>query len=391
MGNQIQFVISLACVLLGLGVVMVHSASITSWPTHYEQVYLSRHLTFLLLGAVVATVCGLLPSRLWMAAAPALFAVTVLLLMLVLVPSAGTRVNGAQRWFRFGSLSFQPSELVRLSLPLLVARMLYTRHATLLHPVKGTVPFLIPIALVLPLVIVEPDLGSAAFFAVIYLLTLFVGGWPLRNFVVPALLGIPAAMSLLVLKPYQVERISGFVRAWSDLNDAPWQLRQSLMSLGTGGISGVGIGRGWQKLSFLPEANTDFVFAVVGEELGLVGTLSLLIVWAAFYGCGLRLLAGLPVRSFERIAATILLTQLVLQAALNMAVVTALVPPKGIPHPFLSYGGSNLVTSLASLGIVISLSRAPQQPCDSVAMPPGDAAPGDDTGTERACVAGITR
>lgn len=129
------------------------------------------------------------------------------------------------------------------------------------------------------------------------------------------------------------------------------------MSLGAGGITGVGLGKGWQKLSFLPEANTDFVFAVIGEELGLVGTLGLAAVWIGLYVFGLRLLRHQPRDSFAYIAGFTLLTQLVLQAALNVAVVTAMVPPKGIPHPLLSYGGSNLVVSIVSLGIVLSLSR----------------------------------
>jgi cell division protein FtsW len=168
------------------------------------------------------------------------------------------------------------------------------------------------------------------------------------------------------LKPYQMQRISGFLAAWTDLSQAPYQLQQSLMSLGAGGVTGVGIGRGWQKLSFLPEANTDFVFAVVGEELGLIGTLGLIAVWIGLYIAGLRTLRHLPRTGFEYAAGFTLLTQLVLQAALNVAVVTAMVPPKGIPHPLLSYGGSNLVVSIVSLGIVLSLSGGVRGPLSVV-------------------------
>ena len=154
-----------------------------------------------------------------------------------------------------------------------------------------------------------------------------------------------------------MQRITGFVTTWTDPSSAPYQVKQSLVSLGAGGFLGVGLGRGWQKLSFLPEANTDFVFAVLGEELGLLGTLGLLAIWGGVFACGIRLLRNLDRQGFEYIAAFTLLSQLLIQALLNMAVVTALLPPTGIPHPLLSYGGSNLVVSLVSIGIVVSLSR----------------------------------
>jgi len=370
-----------ACVLLGLGVLMVHSASITSWPTEFEQVYLSRHVVFLLIGVSAAVVCACLPARFWYHFAPYLFAVSVALLIFVLVPGVGTRVNGAQRWLRYGSLSLQPSELAKIALPLFVCRLIHRRWCAtaclqaVLSPSRRlgvgsdrersawefSMPVVLPIVLVVPLVMAQPDLGTAVFLAAGCVIALFVGGWPLRNFVLATALAVPALGYFIAKKPYQMKRITGFLSAWSDLNEAPYQLKQSLVTLGTGGLWGVGLGKGWQKLSFLPEANTDFVFAVVGEELGLVGTLSVVALWVGLYSTGLRLLRNLDRRSFQAIAGFTLLTQLVLQAALNVAVVTAMVPPKGIPHPLISYGGSNLVVSVVSLGIIISLSRTRSQ------------------------------
>src|SRR5262249_16692312 len=150
---------------------------------------------------------------------------------------------------------------------------------------------------------------------------------------------------------------TGFLETWTNWDAAPYQIKQSLVTFGAGGIFGAGIGKGWQKLSFLPEANTDFIFAVIGEELGLVGTVGLVILWCAFYLTGMRLLSELDNRSFEFLAGFSLLTMLTLQAMLNVAVVTALVPPKGISHPLISVGGSNLVVCLLSLGIVLSLTQ----------------------------------
>jgi cell division protein FtsW len=352
-----NFFVSLACVLVGFGVLMVQSASITSWPTEFERIYVSRHVIFLMIGITAAIVCSRLPSEFWLRIAPYLFVVCVTLLAAVLVPGVGTRVNGAQRWLRFGGLSLQPSELAKIVLPLLIARSLSRRRDRVFRWFTGTVPIIWPIFVIAPLVLIQPDLGTALFLLVGSAIALFIGGWPIRYFVLGAASGIPAIWYLVAMKPYQMKRISGFLAAWSDFDQAPYQLKQSLVTLGSGGLFGVGLGRGWQKLSFLPEANTDFVFSVVGEELGLLGTVALIVLWIALYLVGLRLLRHHDPRSFEFIAGVTLLTQLVLQAALNVAVVTAMVPPKGIPHPLISYGGSNLVISLVSLGIVVSLSR----------------------------------
>ena len=344
--------------MIGLGVVMVHSASITSWPSDFDRVYLSRHLTFLCLGALVAAVCANLPARVWYQFAPHLFLLTLVLLVAVLIPGVGTRVNGAQRWLRFGPISVQPSELAKLALPLFLTRLIVGRRDRIRHWFWGTLPLVWPIACVVPLVAEQPDLGTALFLITLGGMTLFLGGWPVRNFLVAGGMTVPAAITLFALKPYQLRRITGFVAAWQDFRQAPYQIKQSLLTLGAGGLNGVGLGRGWQKLSFLPEANTDFVFAVIGEELGLIGTLSLIVLWTVLYLAGLRLLRRFARDSFVYIACATLLTQLVLQAALNVAVVTAVVPPKGIPHPLISYGGSSLVVSLTAIGILISLSCA---------------------------------
>jgi len=368
--------LALIAVLIGFGTLMVYSASITSWPTDFEQAYLSRHLAFLLLGVGLAAAAAHVPAEQWRRLAPVLFVVTVALLVLVLMPGFGVKINGARRWLRFGGFSLQPSELAKLALPLLLARMMAVGWAVPTigglkaktsaggghsPPYRWTVSrrllLLLPAAVVVPLVVKEPDLGTAVFLLVGCAVALFAGGWPLRYFVVLGTIAIPAGVALMSLKPYQMERITGFLSAWDDFEQAPYQLKQSILTLGSGGLNGVGIGKGRQKLSFLPEANTDFVFAVVGEELGLIGTVAIVALWIALYVVGLRMLRRLPPRSFESIAGFTLLTQLVLQAALNVAVVTALVPPKGISHPFLSSGGSNLVMSLITIGVLVSLSK----------------------------------
>ena len=362
-----QLFVSLTLLLVGFGLLMVHSASVTSWPTEFEQVYLSRHLVCLGIGLVVITLAATRPPEFWKAAAPWLFVLSVLLLALVLVPGIGVRVKGAQRWIRLPGVSAQPSELAKIALPLMMCWMLDRNRSRLNGLFAGTIPFFVPLALVVPLVLIEPDLGTALFLMAGAGLVLFAGGWPVRNFALGALVAIPASMSILVMKPYQRQRIVGFFETWADFDSAPYQLKQSLVSLGSGGMFGVGLGKGWQKLSFLPEANTDFVFAVIGEELGLIGTLSLLALWCGLYLTGLRMLSRLNPQSFSFVAGFTLLTQIFGQALLNVAVVTAMVPPKGISHPLISVGGSNLVMSLLALGIVVSLSRDEQLEADLVA------------------------
>ncbi|MDZ4689160.1 MAG: putative peptidoglycan glycosyltransferase FtsW, partial [Planctomycetaceae bacterium] len=305
----------------------------------------------------LAFAAAAVPAERWQRWAPWLFWGTLLLLVAVLIPGVGTRVKGAQRWLRVAGTSVQPSELAKIALPLWTCALIGLRRGQLAGWWSGTVPILWPTLLVCPLVLVEPDLGTAVFLGVGTMVAVYLGGWPWTRFAWSLGLLIPASSCLLLLKPYQQRRIIGFIETWSDFDAAPYQIKQSLVTLGSGGWTGEGLGKGWQKLSFLPEANTDFVFAVIGEELGLVGTVGLVAVWCGLYVSGVRILSAHDVRSYRFLAGVTLLTQLVVQAVLNVAVVTAMVPPKGISHPLVSAGGSNLVVSLMMLGIVWGLSR----------------------------------
>lgn len=354
----------LIAVLLCVGIQMVQSASLTSRPSEQDSMFLGKHLACL----TFALCCAFVASRVnaaWLQRQASLFFwLLVVLLTLLLVPGIGSRINGAQRWLRISGFSLQPSELGRVVLPLAAASLLTRLRVTSSMSVGSLPRVLLPVLIVLPLVAVEPDLGATVFLGMGFLLTLFLGGFPLRYFVAGGLLIFPAATYLLILKPYQLQRITGFMAAWQDLSQAPWQIKQSLMSLGSGGLHGTGIGGGWQKLSYLPEANTDFVFAVIGEELGLAGTMTVCFLWMAVFLTGRAALNHLPRTSFEWIFGTSLLLQLVLQAMANIAVVTALIPPKGVPHPLISYGGTNLLVSLISVGLILGMSRSGEFPAE---------------------------
>ncbi len=365
MGRQQQFVL-VTVVLLALGLLMVYSSSITSRPTDHEQVYFGRQLLFLAVAGVVAACAAAVPARLWRALAPLLFGITLALLVVTMLPGIGLTVNGARRWMRIGGWTFQPSELAKITLPLLVARTICGPSPPFL---KDLVRVGLPTAAVALIVIQQPDLGTTLFLAASAGLTLFYAGWPARRFLLAIGLTAPLLAGVVVLRPYQLKRIEGFAQAWLGEDEAPYQVRQSLTSLGAGGPLGRGIGRGTQKLSFLPEGHTDFVFAVIGEELGLAGTLGVIVLWSGFYITGARLLRRLPPAGFESVVGHTLLTSLVLQGAINIAVVVALLPPKGISLPLISYGGSNLLVSLLTVGIVLSLAREKRDTEDTTESP----------------------
>lgn len=375
MPSQVRPFLVFAALLLAVGLLMVYSASMTSRPTDFEEVYLGRQLAFLGLALVSGGVAALIPASAWRRLAPWLLAGTVLFLIAVLIPSIGHAANGARRWFRFGGVSFQPSELAKVTLPLFVCTMAADGRWQTLSKFRSWLGVLLPVGLVVLLVAAEPDLGTALFLGLSSAIALFFCGWPLRRFLLGVGFVIPLALGLLVLKPYQMARITGFLSGWQDFNAAPYQVRQSLTAIGSGGLWGTGPGMGQQKLSYLPEGNTDFVLAVIGEELGLVGTLGVVALWCGLFLSGLRCLAPLPRGSFAQALGLTLLTSLVVQASINAAVVLALVPPKGISLPLISYGGSNLVASLLSLGVIVSLSReSVRQPVEVRVTPTATAA-----------------
>lgn len=351
--------VSFAGMLLAIGTLMVYSSSMTAMPSEEEQILLSRQLVFLFVAAMAGSALSQLPSRIWKRVAWPLYAVTLLLLLLVLVPGLGRVVNGAQRWFRLGSVSIQPSETAKLTVPLILCALRFGRRTADCWSWRAMGTYAVLTLLPVACIALQPDLGTAVFVGLTAALSLWLGGCPLRYFLTAGLVGGPAATAVLALKPYQLARIRGFIDTWLHPEAAPYQIQQSLTTLGVGGTTGVGLGQGWQKLSFLPEANTDFVFAVIGEELGLVGTLGVLLLWIGLYLSGSRLIRRVPRGSFEHVLASTLLAQLVLQAVVNMAVVLALLPPKGISHPFISYGGSNLVVSIVTVGLICSLTRLP--------------------------------
>ncbi len=333
--------------LLGLGLVMVYSASAITAERDPRigdaTFFLRRQAVAAGLGLSLLLVLSRLPLRAWQALAPVAFLGSLGLLVAVLVPGIGSEANGARRWLRFGSLGFQPSDLARVALVLLLARLAATR--------TGLVG-LLPIWFAAGLIAVEPDVGTASATAAVGLVCLYIGGVRLRDLAIAAAVAGPIAAAAAYSGFGHVRaRIASFTGAGDS-----HQLRQSLLALGAGGWAGVGLGAGRQKLLFLPEESSDFILAEVGEELGFLGTAGVIGLFGLLllHGASVALRARDPFGAVVAAGTTLSLT---LQAAVNAAVVTGCVPTKGIALPFVSAGGSCVVASCIAAAALVAVAR----------------------------------
>jgi cell division protein FtsW len=339
--------------LVAFGLVMVYSASSARALLGSDDpaYYLKRQALYAVAGLVALVLLSRTDyRRLRHAAGPLLLASFVLL---VAVLAVGTAVNGARRWIPLGTLTFQPSELAKLALALWIAGLLARR------PAPQTLADLVrPIGLVVgaacALILVEPDLGSALAIAIMVAAILLVAGTPVRTLATGSGIAGMLVLAAIWFEPYRRARIFSFIDPWHDPQGAGFQSVQAMIALGSGGIFGVGLGESVQKIYYLPEASTDMIFAIVGEELGLVGVLAVIGAFALFAYAGLNIALRCHDPFGKRLAAG--LTALVCgQAAVNVSAVMGLAPLTGVPLPFVSYGGSSLVVGLASVGILLNI------------------------------------
>jgi cell division protein FtsW len=339
------------------GVVMVYSASavIAQQENHSQFHYVAKQTLWTSIGFAVMFVAMRfdyqLLNRRWIIYG--LLLVTVLLLVAVFGFSP---INGARRWIKLKGFSIQPSEIAKLSLALFLASFLERRGGDEASFWRTFLPCFLVLGLVAGLVAKEPDLGTALMLAIICFTICFAAGMRPRHLVyavVPALLYVG---KMLIFTPFRMKRLSAFIDPWADAQGTGYQVVQSLIAVGSGGTHGLGFAQGRQKLLFLPFAHSDFIFAVVGEELGLVGALIIVMVFAVFLWRGMRAALRAP-DTFGMLLGIGIVVGIVAQALLNISVVLALVPTKGIPLPFISYGGSSLVPTLAGVGILLNISQ----------------------------------
>ncbi len=344
--------------LVGLGIVMVLNTSFFFSGERYDDPYyvLQKHLVSIALGGVACFIASRLGSRQYQQLAYPLLALAVLALIAVLIPGLGLVRGGARRWVGFGPLNFQPSEFAKIVTVLYLAHSIVRKGPQIRTFTRGVLPHTIVVGLLSVLVVVEPDFGTAVLLGMLLGTMLFLGGARARDLVVPLVAVIPVLVYAVRSSPYRIRRVLTFLDPWEDPLNAGFQLVQSFLAVGSGGLLGAGLGESKQKMFYLPEAHTDFIFSVIGEELGLIGALAFVGLFGVLAVRGFRIALRHPT-PFGRLVASGITVLIVLQATVNMAVVLGLLPTKGLALPFISYGGSAMLASMTSAGILLALSR----------------------------------
>ncbi len=342
--------------LLAIGVAMVYSAgAIYAADVHgSEAFYIRRHAVYAVLGLCAMTVTAAVPYQRWRPwTYPLLIGVTVLLL-LVLVPGVGVSMGGATRWLKVGPVHVQPSEIAKLALVIYLAYSLEKKQSHIGTFSIGILPHLLLAGFVLAVILVEPDYGTTMTLAALLFVMMFVAGVRVVHLAGLLAVGLPVAWLALVGAEYRRARLTAFLDPWAHQADSGFQLIQSWLAFRAGGLFGVGMGESQQKLFYLPAAHTDFIFSVIGEEFGLIGVVVVISLFALLVFRAVKVCIQAP-DTFGRLLGTGLAILLGMQAAINMAVVTGLLPTKGLTLPLISYGGSSLVLTLAIVGILLNV------------------------------------
>jgi cell division protein FtsW len=350
--------LAITLILALVGVVMVYSASavVAGIRLHDSWYFLKRQLAWLGVGLLLMHVVSRLDYGIWRKLAIPLLLLTTTLLVLVLVPSLGSAAKGARRWLHVGPINVQPAELTKFVVVMYLAAYVSKKQDRLTEFARGLLPPLIILASLSALVLLEPDLGTVVVMGLVVVTMLFLAGARIKHLGLLALCSLPTVAALILGSPYRRRRVIEYLYGAKDPTGAGYQINQSFLAFGSGGPFGVGLGEGKQKLFFLPEAHTDFVLALIGEELGLVGSATIVLLFGLFVLKGFQV-AGRARNQFGRHLAMGITMLIGMQALVNVGVVTGLLPTKGLTLPFVSYGGSSLVANLLGVGILLSISR----------------------------------
>ncbi|MES9855844.1 MAG: putative lipid II flippase FtsW [Sedimenticola sp.] len=345
-----------AAALLGLGVVMVASASlhrINDAPFYY----VNRHLIAITIGIIAAAVISRIPVAYWERSGTLLYLVGLLLLILVLVPGLGRTANGATRWIPVGSFNIQSSEFMKLFLVIYIAGYLERRRLEVSQSIWGFIKPMLLLLVACSLIMVQPDFGTTAVLLATAMGLLFLGGVPLWQFALLISATTAVLAGLVFFSPYRLERVTTFLDPWADVEGAGYQLAQALIAFGRGEWFGVGLGNGIQKQFYLPEAHTDFLMAVIGEEFGLIGTLVVILMFAIIVWRAFRIgaLAEKQGRRFASLVAQGFGLWLGMQAFINIGVNVGLLPTKGLTLPLMSYGGNSIIVACVVIAMLLRI------------------------------------
>jgi len=354
---------SVTVILMCVGIVMIYSSSSIYALERYKDglFFLKRHLIFMLIGAILTFIFMVVDYRKLRKIARPLLVISLVLLVLVLIPGLGREVSGARRWFRFKLLSFQPSELANLAIIIYIADFISRKGNLIKTFLKGFLPPMCFLGLTAVLILMQPDLGTTLALGFVVLIMLFVAGVR-PAYILSLILGsLPLLYVLIFSVPYRRARVLAFINPWLDPRGSGFQIIQSQIALGSGGIFGVGLGHSNQKLFYLPAAHTDFIFSIIGEELGLLGTIGVIVLFIIFIQQGIKIIKNAPDR-FGYFLSLGLVLMVSFRAIINIGVSCGLLPTKGLPLPFISYGGSSFIFDMVSVGILVNIARTGEYP-----------------------------
>ncbi|MFH1458317.1 MAG: putative lipid II flippase FtsW [Candidatus Omnitrophota bacterium] len=350
-------------VLVCIGIVMIYSASSIYALERYKDsfFFLKRHSIFLFIGVLLMFFVMSFDYRKLRNYAKPLLLISLFLLVLVLIPGLGREVSGARRWFRYKFISFQPSELAGLSMVIYMADFIARKGHTIKDFFKGFLPPLGVLGVMALLILMQPDLGTTLAIVAVVIIILFIAGGRISYLLSMLMASLPLLYMLVFSVPYRRMRILAFLNPWMDPKGSGFQIIQSQIALGSGGLFGLGLGHSRQKLFYLPAAHTDFIFSIIGEELGLLGTFGVIVLFMIFIQQGLKIIKNANDR-FGYFLALGLVLMFSLKAVINIGVSCGLFPTKGLPLPFISYGGSSFVFDMISVGLLINIGRSGEYP-----------------------------
>jgi cell division protein FtsW len=343
-------IFSMTILLLGFGLIMIYSASVSEGARDFGNKwhFVLLQLKWASVGLVGMLIASFIPPKIWEKLAPLLLLVGLLLLFMVIIPGIGTKVQGARRWLVLPGLTIQPSELMKFIEIVYLSSWLHSRKITL--PQFGFF-----VALTAGLIMLQPDMGTTLVVTLIAVSMYFLSGYPIKHLLTIGSVAVVAAI-ILIIAAYRLDRVKTFLDPMHDSQGSSYHIRQVLLSLGSGGMTGLGIGRSRQKYAYLPESTTDSIFAVVGEELGFIGGVALIMSFLYYLSLIFKVASG----EHDKFASTMVAgvgAWIGLQVCLNLAAMTALTPLTGVPLPLVSYGGSALITMLGGIGLVLSVAR----------------------------------
>ncbi|HUQ62906.1 MAG TPA: putative lipid II flippase FtsW [Acidimicrobiales bacterium] len=368
-GNDSGWLLLCAVVALlcGIGLMMVLSASSVEALRSYGGAWLffERQAMWVGLGVIALIVVARVDYRVWRRLAAPMVVVSLLLLALVLIPGMGISVSGSSRWLGLGQWRFQPAELAKLALLLFAADVLARqferrseRAIALRRPPRPLVlkPVLLATGALTVLILLQPDMGTSIILVSLVLVVLFVGGASVRAMSALLVICTVGGVVIGLVESYRRARLLSFLHPWDDVSNTGYQVAQSLVALGSGRVTGVGLGASRAKWGFLPNAHTDFIFAIIGEEMGLLGTLVVVALFLTFAFGGVRAALRAPDR-FGTLVAAGVTAWVVVQALINIGAVSAVMPVTGVPLPFVSFGGSSLVITMGAVGLLVNVAR----------------------------------